>query len=189
MQRRKSTPEAVKRQRQDEEQKKDMEWTTTTSAQATNDKNSTKNNKRRRSRISGCAGEAAGESVDQKSNNSTVAQDMDIDNSETLTNDTPGETVVQIATQSDMYGISASTQTIGRRSFQNFNKSVETSWKKALDMQQQLAADERAERDHITDEELLKRYEQYVKGRGDMVSDSKGRSKRNSVGNLKNKIK
>ena len=42
--------------------------------------------------------------------------------------------------------------------------------------------DSRVEKEQITDKELLKRYEQYVKGHGDMV-DAKTRS----VGNLNKK--
>jgi len=94
--------------------------------------------------------------------------------------------VVHIATQSEMYGLSATTQIMGRRSFQNFHRSVEASWKEALELQLRRAADERAERETITDEELLERYEKYVRGKGDMTSGKKGRG---SVGNLKNKIR
>lgn len=205
MQRRKGGASAdvvSKRQRQDQEQtdleKKDMEWTTTNTNTNTNTASSpdnnakSKNNKRRRSRISGSTGAAAEESTDPKpTHDNNTVHDMDIDATEsTVASDTIPPTttpVVHIATQSDMYGLSSTTQIIGRRSFQNFHKTVETSYTKALEMQEQLAVDERVGRDHITDEELLKRYEKYVKGKGDMTGDDG--SKRNIVGNLKNKIR
>mmetsp|Transcript_10029 Transcript_10029/g.11722 ORF Transcript_10029/g.11722 Transcript_10029/m.11722 type:complete len:277 (-) Transcript_10029:78-908(-) len=194
MQRRQAAAEAVARQKEDQEQierdQKLMEWTATTNVENNDTAN---NNKRRRSCTSGSNVGANQQSITPNTNDIanagiTADQEMDIDP------DSPAEIItanvpVQMATQSDMYGISCSTQIIGRRSFQNFHKTVENSWNKALDMQQQQSVEDQSEREHITDEELLKRYKQYVKGRGDMGSDSNGSSNRGNVGNLKDKIK
>jgi len=190
MQRRQAAAEAVARQKEDQEQierdQKLMEWTATTNLE-NND------NKRRRSCTPGSNVRANQQPITPNNNDTadagiTADQGMDIDP------DSPAEIVtanvpVQMASQSDMYGISCSTQIIGRRSFQNFHKTVENSWNKALDMQQQQSAEDQSEREHITDEELLKRYKQYVKGRGDMGSDSNGSSNRGNIGNLKDRIK
>lgn len=85
-----------------------------------------------------------------------------------------------IATKADMYGMSA--ELIGRRSFNGFNKAVETTWLKAVQSRQENRFGEKVERQQITDEELLERYEKYVKGNGDMMD-----KKSKSVGNLKKK--
>lgn len=87
-----------------------------------------------------------------------------------------------IATREDMYGLSA--QIIGRRSFNKFNKSVEDSWTMAYTAAKQELKDGKLEKQHISDEELLKRYEKYVKGKGDMM-DQKARA----IGGMDKKLK
>lgn len=86
------------------------------------------------------------------------------------------------ATRVDMHGISS--EIIGRRSFNNFNKSVEETWVTALSTRSQSKFDAKVERHQITDEELLMRYEKYVKGEGEMNN-----SKMRVIGNLKKKRK
>ena len=96
----------------------------------------------------------------------------------------------ETASQSDMYGIRS--EIIGRRSFNNFNKAVEETYQAAVYSRRQQKLDKKMSREQISDEELLNRYEQYVKGRGDMSGGSgyggKGKVV-NDIGNLKKKRK
>lgn len=96
----------------------------------------------------------------------------------------------ETASQSDMYGIRS--EIIGRRSFNNFNKAVEETYQAAVYSRRQQKLDKKMSREQISDEELLNRYEQYVKGRGDMSGGSGyGRKGKvvNDIGNLKKKRK
>eukprot|EP00557_Chaetoceros_sp_GSL56_P006077 CAMPEP_0176492118 /NCGR_PEP_ID=MMETSP0200_2-20121128/8805_1 /TAXON_ID=947934 /ORGANISM="Chaetoceros sp., Strain GSL56" /LENGTH=204 /DNA_ID=CAMNT_0017889613 /DNA_START=5 /DNA_END=619 /DNA_ORIENTATION=+ len=94
---------------------------------------------------------------------------------------------IVVASAYDMYGISANI--IGRRSFNNFHKTVEDTWLNAVKTlsQHKLHGDAGdsydVEKQQMTDEELLKRYEKYVKGRGNMMVDKKEKS----IGNLNKK--
>mmetsp|Transcript_24759 Transcript_24759/g.36975 ORF Transcript_24759/g.36975 Transcript_24759/m.36975 type:complete len:248 (+) Transcript_24759:268-1011(+) len=96
----------------------------------------------------------------------------------------------EIATKTDMYGISS--EIIGRRSFNNFNKPVQETYQAAIHARRRDKIDKKVEKEQISDEELLKRYEKYVKGRGDMSSSSsspmKNRAVNKDVGNLKAKV-
>mmetsp|Transcript_12160 Transcript_12160/g.18375 ORF Transcript_12160/g.18375 Transcript_12160/m.18375 type:complete len:180 (-) Transcript_12160:295-834(-) len=85
-----------------------------------------------------------------------------------------------IAIKADMYGMSA--EIIGRRSFNGFNKSVENTYTKSLQSREEHRLGEKVERQQITDEELLERYEKYVKGDGDMTD-----TKSKNVGSFKKK--
>jgi len=194
MQRRQAASEAVAQEKQDQEEierkQKRIQWIANIHENnVTANNNSANDNKRRRSCTSGSNGGAYQQSSVLNKNNVpsasiTTNQEMDLDPDSPVENITPS-VPIQMAIQSDMYGISCATQIIGRRSFQNFHKSVEISWNKALEIRQQQSTDDQAEREHTTDEELLERYKQYVNGRGDMGSDSN----RGNVGNLRDKIK
>ena len=61
-----------------------------------------------------------------------------------------------------MYGVGSDI--IGRRSFGGFHKSVRTTWDTAIKQRADSAARANNTKSHITDEELLERYEKYVKG-------------------------
>ena len=61
-----------------------------------------------------------------------------------------------------MYGIGSDI--IGRRSFGGFHNSVRMTWDTALKQRTDSAAMVNNTKSHITDEELLERYEKYVKG-------------------------
>lgn len=87
------------------------------------------------------------------------------------------------ATAADVYGVGAAI--IGRRSFGNFNKAVQDTWAEAVENKSRERAGARAEKQQITDEELLQRYEKYVRGEGDMS----GGGKSPSIGNLQKKRK
>lgn len=85
-----------------------------------------------------------------------------------------------MASSSDMHGISA--EIIGRRSFNDFHKSVEETWIQAVQSRSRSKFESKVEKRQITDEELLERYEKYVKGKGDMID-----KKERSIGNLTKK--
>ncbi len=69
----------------------------------------------------------------------------------------------EIATASDMYGVVADI--IGRRSFGGFNKHVTETWNNTLEEIQHNRSSNKMAKQHISDDELLRRYEKYVKGR------------------------
>ena len=72
--------------------------------------------------------------------------------------------ILELASVVDMYGVGSDI--IGRRSFGGFHKSVRTTWNAALKQRTDSAARANNTRSQITDEELLERYEKYVKGGG-----------------------
>ncbi|KAL3793741.1 hypothetical protein HJC23_013303 [Cyclotella cryptica] len=90
--------------------------------------------------------------------------------------------ILKIATVVDMYG--QGSDIIGRRSFGGFHKSVRATWDEAVQKRTSEDARRRHTKEHISDEELLKRYEKYVKkgrdraGLGD--SGRKDKKKRKS---------
>ncbi len=88
----------------------------------------------------------------------------------------------------DMYGISSNI--IGRKSYNSFNKSVQDTYNQALEARRKHKLDSKVEKEHISDEELLKRYKQYVKGqRTDLRNDDANNERvANDVGNLKSKL-
>jgi hypothetical protein len=88
----------------------------------------------------------------------------------------------QAATASDMYGLKSDL--VGRRSFGGFNQSAENAWRSALDAWEKGKIGDKAAKQNISDEELLRRYEDYVKGRGDMVE-----RRADPVGGLEKKLK
>jgi len=90
------------------------------------------------------------------------------------------EFIPVMASSTDMHGVSA--EIIGRRSFNNFHKSVEETWTSAVQSKSQSKFDDKVEKQQINDEELLERYEKYVKGQGDMLN-----KKEKSIGNLSKK--
>ena len=92
----------------------------------------------------------------------------------------PDESVPIMASSTDMHGVSA--EIIGRRSFNNFHQSVEETWMSAVQSKSQSRFEDKVEKQQITDEELLGRYEKYVKGQGDMLN-----KKEKSIGNLSKK--
>ena len=75
-----------------------------------------------------------------------------------------------------MYGVGSDI--IGRRSFGGFHKSVRTTWDTALKQRTDSAARANNTKSQITDEELLERYERYVKGGGGGGGRDKRKQKR-----------
>jgi len=91
----------------------------------------------------------------------------------------PDETAkFQIAEPVDMYGPQANV--LGRRSFGGFHKTIEDAWSHSNNSH---SAERNNNRKKVSDEQLLKRYEDYVKG---------GRRREGSarpIGNLQGKRK
>lgn len=90
---------------------------------------------------------------------------------QTSTSNYGGQVIIELASVVDMYG--TGSDIIGRRSFGGFHKSSMTTYDTAL---KRRADDSRTRNtnSHITDEELLKRYEKYVDNDGG-VRDSGNR--------------
>jgi len=84
--------------------------------------------------------------------------------------------ILQLASVTDMYGVGSDI--IGRRSFGGFHKSVRTTWDTALKQRTDSAARANNTKSQITDEELLERYERYVKGGGGGGGRDKRKQKR-----------
>lgn len=82
----------------------------------------------------------------------------------------PPDKIPQTANSSDMYGISA--EIIGRRSFGGFHKSVADTYNDALQSIQYNRVAKKAGKQHISDDELLRRYEKYVKGHSSGSGDA-----------------
>lgn len=80
------------------------------------------------------------------------------------TNSDGGAIILELASVVDMYGVGSDV--VGRRSFGGFHKSVRNSYDAALKRRVDDDARAKNTKAHITDEELLERYEKYVKGRG-----------------------
>lgn len=110
---------------------------------------------------------------------------MDIDESDNGESDEEDDgtssNLPQIATASDMYGLKGSL--LGRRSFGGFNKFASENWNENLESYHSGKAGERAKKQHISDDELLERYKNYVHGRGDFGGVDKAAAA--PVGNLK----
>lgn len=115
---------------------------------------------------------------DVATNNSSFERKRD---SETMsTESSEGVILLEIASVVDMHGVGADV--VGRRSFGGFHKVVRSTWETAIKIRTDDDARTKATSQHITDEELLKRYEKYVKGRGGENSNSgsrKDKRKRN----------
>ena len=86
------------------------------------------------------------------------------------------------ASAADVHGVAA--EIVGRRSFGGFNKSVGDTWKEAVESKARERSGAKAERRNISDEELLRRYEKYVKGKADMTEGEVS-----PIGNLEKKRK
>lgn len=73
-----------------------------------------------------------------------------------------GAIILQLASVVDIYGVGSDV--VGRRSFGGFRKPVRTAYDAALKRRTEEDARTRNTKSHITDQELLERYEKYVKG-------------------------
>jgi hypothetical protein len=125
--------------------------------------------------------EKKAETVSQLSEAGNISQRTEaIEDGQSIANDDAVALKPQVATGFDMYGIGA--EIIGRRAFGGFNKTVSDSWGNSLVARERNRFATKAEKLTISDEELLKRYEKYVRGKGDGEAAA-------PIGNLKEKAK
>ena len=132
--------------------------------------------------------------------NNQISNKMDIDEPNSNNNDIQNpllqndneEEIIHLyeitTSPTDMYGISSDI--IGRKSYNNYNKNVQETYNQALEARRKHKVDKKVEKEHISDEELLKRYEQYVRGqRSDLRNGGNGKEKvANDIGNFKGKL-
>ena len=111
------------------------------------------------------AGQASGSVQEQQSQQQQAAQQQ--------------QSLYDIATPTDMYG----TTLLGRRSFGGFNPLVERAWKEHQFAHKHAAAAAAAAAEGyaISDQELVRRYQEYERS-------STSASKRSLVGNLEEKV-
>jgi hypothetical protein len=102
----------------------------------------------------------------------------DDDDDDDMSDDDEETTEFQVAGSADLYGPQANV--LGRRSFGGFNRPMEDAWKASHHQSDSLGRNSKAK---VSDDELLKRYEDYVKN---------GRRREDAtrpIGNLQNKQK
>ncbi|KAL7462711.1 hypothetical protein ACHAXS_003084 [Conticribra weissflogii] len=103
----------------------------------------------------------------------TKAQERKRQN-ESISADASAEVIIlEVATIVDMHGLGADV--VGRRSFGGFHKAVRSTWEEAVKMRIDDEAATKATSKHVTDEELLQRYEKYIKGRDGEKSKFSGK--------------
>ena len=90
-----------------------------------------------------------------------------------ISQNSPPSILLDKASVVDMYGLGSDI--IGRRSFGGYRKSVMTTWDQALKQRTDENTRTKNTKHHITDEELLERYEKYVKGRESLSAGGFGR--------------
>lgn len=106
--------------------------------------------------------------------------------SEEISKEQSSASILELASVVDMYGVGSDV--VGRRSFGGFHKSVMNTYDTALKRRTDDDTRTKNTKNHITDEELLERYEKYVKGRGGVETDGSGnrgrreKKKRNTNG-------
>ena len=96
-----------------------------------------------------------------------------------------------IANAADMFGISA--EIVGRRSFGNFNKAVQDTYASALEEKVSGKRRIKAGKKTISDEEMIARYQKYVKGEdnnnvkaiGNLAQKGKRKKKLNRISDSK----
>ena len=118
--------------------------------------------------------------VDRKRDNGDISKDEQSTSPNTTSND-GGVIILELASVVDMYGVGSDI--IGRRSFGGFHKSVKNTYDAALKRRVDDEARTNNTKAHITDEELLARYEKYVKGGGKSGgSGNRGRKEKRKRG-------
>jgi hypothetical protein len=96
--------------------------------------------------------------------------DMKVDDDHAITDE---------ATNSDMYGMQSDL--IGRRSFGGFKPKVDNNWQ---DCRRYISGEdnEGTKKKHVSDDELLQRYKELVKGRSDHDKTSRTKKRKSSAG-------
>lgn len=108
--------------------------------------------------------------VDRKRENREISKDDEQQTSEVM--------ILELASVVDMYGVGSDI--IGRRSFGGFHKSVKNTYDTALKRRTDDHARSQNTKHQITDEELLERYEKYVKGGN--TNSNRGRKEKRKRG-------
>jgi len=108
--------------------------------------------------------------VDRKRENRDISKDDEQPTSEVI--------ILELASVVDMYGVGSDI--IGRRSFGGFHKSVKNTYDTALKRRTDDHARSQNTKHQITDEELLERYEKYVKGGN--TNSNRGRKEKRKRG-------
>ena len=117
-----------------------------------------------------------GSNLERKRDHSSISSSPPPSSSQSLSisnNNAP--IILELASVVDMYGVGSDI--IGRRSFGGFRKNVRNTWDAALKQRTDDAARTNNTKSHITDEELLARYEKYVKGGRSGDKDGGGKRK------------
>jgi hypothetical protein len=110
--------------------------------------------------------------INRKRESEEIPKDDGGDGDNDDENGTRGAIILELASVVDMYGVGSDV--VGRRSFGGFHKSVMNTWNTALKRRTDDDTRTKNTKNHITDEELLERYEKYVKGRGGAEADGSG---------------
>lgn len=97
--------------------------------------------------------------------------------------ETPHVSQQSQATPSEMYG--AKSDLPGRRSFGGFRPHVSDSYTSSCKAYETGITNTSSKQQHISDEELLRRYKDYRSGKGDMVDSAAAAP----IGNLDDKLK
>ena len=108
--------------------------------------------------------------VDRKRVNREISKDDEQPTSEII--------ILELASVVDMYGVGSDI--VGRRSFGGFHKSVKNTYDTALKRRTDDHARSQNTKHQITDEELLERYEKYVKGGN--IGSNRGRKEKRKRG-------
>ena len=108
--------------------------------------------------------------VDRKRENREISKDDEQPTSEVI--------ILELASVVDMYGVGSDI--VGRRSFGGFHKSVKNTYDTALKRRTDDHARSQNTKHQITDEELLERYEKYVKGGN--IGSNRGRKEKRKRG-------
>lgn len=129
-----------------------------------------KNNRHDNIKSSSSPSSTDGSNLERKRDHNSISssQSLSISN-----NNAP--IILELASVVDMYGVGSDI--IGRRSFGGFRKNVRNTWDAALKQRTDDAARTNNTKNHITDEELLARYEKYVKGGRSGDKDGGGKRK------------
>ena len=129
--------------------------------------------------------EARKEALQEKEQRESMEWTAQDDDGKEGSSEEDSMSVPQIATSSDMYGMKSDL--IGRRSFGGYRPKVSETWKSAITAWEKGKAGDKAAREHISDEELLRRYKHYVTGKGNFGDIDAAAAA--PIGNLADKLK
>ena len=115
-------------------------------------------------------------------NDNAIMDSISVEYDNPMMEDARSTYVIARAIPSDMDGIQADFLQ-GRRSFGGFHPATEDTWNSALaTLERRTKESSKTKKDYVSDEELLRRYQELVEKR-------KGESDRRPVGNFRDKLK